>query len=86
MLMIGFSSPRDIDPYRQWADDVYLYSIDDLQHVIAGNLWNSVAAAVEAELLVSQPWRLSANTWCAKGQDIQQHRREQAKHHHADMI
>ena len=33
---------------------MYLYSIDDLQHVIAGNLEQRRQAAVEAELLVSQ--------------------------------
>lgn len=54
MLMIDLAVPRDIDPGVRELDDVYLYSIDDLQHVIAGNLEQRRQAAVEAELLVSQ--------------------------------
>lgn len=38
MLMIDLAVPRDIEPSVGDLDDVYLYSIDDLQHVIAGNL------------------------------------------------
>ena len=54
MLMIDLAVPRDIEPSVGDLDDVYLYSIDDLQHVIAGNLEQRRQAAVEAELLVSQ--------------------------------
>ncbi|MFW2176764.1 MULTISPECIES: glutamyl-tRNA reductase [unclassified Moraxella] len=54
MLMIDLAVPRDIEPSVDELDDVYLYSIDDLQHVIAGNLEQRRQAAVEAELLVSQ--------------------------------
>ena len=46
--------PRDIEPSVGSFDDVYLYSVDDLQHVIAGNLEERKQAAVEAELMVSQ--------------------------------
>ncbi|TXD96946.1 glutamyl-tRNA reductase [Psychrobacter frigidicola] len=54
MLMIDLAVPRDIDPTISRMDDVYLYSVDDLQHVIAGNLEQRRQAAVDAELLVSQ--------------------------------
>lgn len=54
MLMIDLAVPRDIEPSVGELDDVYLYSIDDLQHVIAGNIEKRRQAAVEAELLVSQ--------------------------------
>ncbi len=54
MLMVDLAVPRDIEPSVGELDDVYLYSIDDLQHVIAGNLEQRRQAAVEAELLVSQ--------------------------------
>ncbi len=54
MLMIDLAVPRDIDPTISRIDDVYLYSVDDLQHVIAGNLEQRRQAAVDAELLVSQ--------------------------------
>ncbi len=54
MLMIDLAVPRDIDSTISQLDDVYLYSVDDLQHVIAGNLEQRRQAAVDAELLVSQ--------------------------------
>ncbi|WP_169392588.1 MULTISPECIES: glutamyl-tRNA reductase [Psychrobacter] len=54
MLMIDLAVPRDIDPDIGRMDDIYLYSVDDLQHVIAGNLEQRRQAAVDAELLVSQ--------------------------------
>ena len=86
MLMIDLAVPRDIDPTVSELDDVYLYSIDDLQHVIAGNLEQRRQAAVEAELLVSQIVVAIERKYLVRqvGQDIQQYR-EQAKRH-ADMI
>lgn len=54
MLMIDLAVPRDIESTISEIDDVYLYSVDDLQHVIAGNLEQRRQAAVDAELLVSQ--------------------------------
>ena len=54
MLMIDLAVPRDIDSTISQMDDIYLYSVDDLQHVIAGNLEQRRQAAVDAELLVSQ--------------------------------
>lgn len=54
ILMIDLAVPRDIDPTISRLDDIYLYSVDDLQHVIAGNLEQRRQAAVDAELLVSQ--------------------------------
>ena len=54
MLMIDLAVPRDIDSTISRMDDVYLYSVDDLQHVIAGNIEQRRQAAVDAELLVSQ--------------------------------
>lgn len=86
MLMIDLAVPRDIAPTVSELDDVYLYSIDDLQHVIAGNLEQRRQAAVEAELLVSQIVVAIERKYLVRqvGQDIQQYR-EQAKHH-ADMI
>ncbi len=54
MLLVDLAVPRDIESSVGGLDDVYLYSIDDLQHVIAGNLEERKQAAVEAELMVSQ--------------------------------
>ncbi|MFB6348740.1 glutamyl-tRNA reductase [Moraxella sp. ZJ142] len=54
MLFVDLAVPRDIEPLVEQLDNVYLYSVDDLQHVIAGNLAERKQAAVEAELLVGQ--------------------------------
>lgn len=54
MLLVDLAVPRDIDPKAASLDEVFLYSIDDLQHVIAGNMQQRRQAAVDAELLVSQ--------------------------------
>lgn len=54
MLMVDLAVPRDIAPDVGEMDGVYLYSIDDLQHVIAGNLEARKQAAIEAEVLVGQ--------------------------------
>ncbi|MEY2864423.1 MAG: hypothetical protein RLY58_2130 [Pseudomonadota bacterium] len=54
MLMVDLAVPRDIDPQIGQLDDVYLYTVDDLQGVIEGNLAQRRQAAVEAEVMVSQ--------------------------------
>lgn len=54
MLLVDLAVPRDIEPEVGQLDDIYLYSVDDLQHVIAGNIAERKQAAVEAELLVGQ--------------------------------
>lgn len=54
MLLVDLAVPRDIEPAVGQLDDIYLYSVDDLQHVIAGNIAERKQAAVEAELLVGQ--------------------------------
>lgn len=86
MLMIDLAVPRDIEPSVSELDDVYLYSIDDLQHVIAGNIEQRRQAAVEAELLVSQLVVAIERKFLVHkvGQDIQTYR-EQAKTY-ADVL
>lgn len=54
MLLVDLAVPRDIEPNVGQLDNVYLYSVDDLQHVISGNLQERKQAAIEAELLVGQ--------------------------------
>ena len=54
MLMIDLAVPRDIESFVTTLDDVYLYTVDDLQGVIEGNLAHRRQAAVEAEVMVSQ--------------------------------
>lgn len=87
MLMIDLAVPRDIEPSIGELDDVYLYSIDDLQHVIAGNLEQRRQAAVEAELLVSQLVIGVERKFLVRqvGQDIYQYR-EQAKRQADELL
>ena len=54
LLLVDLAVPRDIESSVAHLDNVYLYSVDDLQHVIQGNLEERKQAAVEAELLASQ--------------------------------
>ena len=76
MLMIDLAVPRDIDSTVSRLDDVYLYSVDDLQHVIAGNIERRQQAAVDAELLVSQLVVEMERRFQVRqvGRDIQQYR------------
>jgi glutamyl-tRNA reductase len=54
MLMVDLAVPRDIDETVGQLDDIYLYTVDDLQRVIEGNLAQRRQAALEAEVMVSQ--------------------------------
>ena len=76
MLMIDLAVPRDIDSNISRIDDIYLYSVDDLQHVIAGNIEQRRQAAVDAELLVSQLVVEMDRRFQVRqvGKDIQQYR------------
>ena len=76
ILMIDLAVPRDIDPSISRIDDVYLYSVDDLQHVIAGNIEQRRQAAVDAELLVSHLVVEMERSFQVRqvGKDIQQYR------------
>ena len=48
VLMVDIAVPQDIDPAVGELEDVYLYSIDDLQEVVAEGQRNRAAAAEEA--------------------------------------
>lgn len=48
MFMVDLAVPRDIDAGLAEQDDIYLYSVDDLQSVIQANLRSRQAAAEEA--------------------------------------
>ncbi|MGP4712626.1 glutamyl-tRNA reductase [Psychrobacter sp. DM8] len=76
MLMVDLAVPRDIDASISQIDDIYLYSVDDLQHVIAGNIEQRRQAAVDAELLVSQLVVEMERSFAVRqvGRDIQEYR------------
>jgi glutamyl-tRNA reductase len=52
IFMVDLAVPRDIEPEVNDLRDVYLYSIDDLQQIISGNISSREEAASEAEELI----------------------------------
>jgi glutamyl-tRNA reductase len=50
--MVDLAVPRDIEPEVNELRDVYLYSIDDLQQIIADNLSTRAEAATAAEAMI----------------------------------
>ena len=52
MLMLDLAVPRDIESDAADLDDVYLYSVDDLQDVITDNLRSRSEAAIEAQEII----------------------------------
>ncbi len=54
MLMVDIGVPRDIEPEVGKVANAYLYTVDDLQAIIAKNLAQRQSAAVQAETIVEQ--------------------------------
>ncbi|QPR26895.1 glutamyl-tRNA reductase [Edwardsiella hoshinae] len=54
MLLVDIAVPRDIEPEVGELANAYLYSVDDLQAIIQGNMAQRQAAAVQAEHIVQQ--------------------------------
>ncbi|MFC6671317.1 glutamyl-tRNA reductase [Marinobacterium aestuariivivens] len=52
IFMVDIAVPRDIEPQVGELDDVYLYSVDDLQEVIEENQRSRESAALEAEAII----------------------------------
>ena len=52
ILMVDLAVPRDIEPEVGELQDIYLYSVDDLQEMIDTNLQHRLAAAEQAEELI----------------------------------
>ena len=52
MFMVDIAVPRDIEPEAGDLDDVYLYTVDDLQEVIDDNLRSRQDAATQAEEII----------------------------------
>jgi len=53
MFMVDIAVPRDIEPEVAELDDVYLYTVDDLQEVIRENQESRREAAAQAEEIVN---------------------------------
>lgn len=52
VLMVDIAVPRDIDANVATLDDVYLFTIDDLQSVVESNRRSRLEAAKEADVLI----------------------------------
>ena len=53
MLMIDLAVPRDIEEQVSDIDDVYLYTVDDLQHIVKQNVENREHAANQANEMIN---------------------------------
>lgn len=53
IFMIDLAVPRDIEAEVGELNDVYLYTVDDLQNIIQENLQNRQAAASQAEAIIN---------------------------------
>jgi glutamyl-tRNA reductase len=54
IFMVDLAVPRDVEPEVGSLDDVYLYSIDDLQAVIDENLQSRMQAAEQARDIIAE--------------------------------
>lgn len=52
MFMVDLAVPRDIEAEVEQLDDVYLYTVDDLQHTIEQNMQSRREAAEQAEEII----------------------------------
>lgn len=52
IFMVDIAVPRDIEPEVAQLEDVYLYTVDDLQEVIQDNLKSRQEAAIQAEEII----------------------------------
>jgi len=54
IFMVDMAVPRDVDPNVAELEDVYLFSIDDLQHLVDENMQQREVAADGARLLINE--------------------------------
>ena len=52
IFMVDLAVPRDIEPEVGKLSDVYLYTVDDLSHLIEEGLTNRQSAAIEAQKII----------------------------------
>ncbi len=54
IFMVDLAVPRDIEEQVAELEDVFLYTVDDLQSIIAENIENRRKAAIQAESMVNK--------------------------------
>ncbi|WP_163970146.1 glutamyl-tRNA reductase [Oceanobacillus halotolerans] len=62
LFLVDIAVPRDIDPAISKLDDIFLYDIDDLQHIVDENLEARKAAAEKIEILIEKEM-VDFNEW-----------------------
>lgn len=87
MFMVDIAVPRDIEPEVSQLDDVYLYTVDDLQSVIEENMQSRQIAAQQAEQMIHDEVNQFMSWLRAQGQlqllrDFRQH----ANHHRQQTL
>ncbi len=53
MFFVDIAVPRDVDPEMNRLDGIFVYDIDDLQHVASAHMEGRSRAAVDAEAIVA---------------------------------
>ena len=76
IFIVDLAVPRDVDPAVGDLDDIFLYSIDDLQRVASGNLTQREQAARQAHELLGEEVDAFLQSWRIHeaGQFIRQYR------------
>mgnify|MGYP001288651723 FL=1 len=54
MLLIDLAIPRDIEPESDQLEDIFLYTVDDLQQVIEGNIESRKQEKILAEKIIEK--------------------------------
>jgi glutamyl-tRNA reductase len=87
IFMVDIAVPRDIDPMVGELDDIYLYSVDDLNEVIQENLRSREQAAQKAEEIIDTHVAHFMGWWNSLNVvDTICHLREQAQEAHHRLV
>lgn len=54
MLLVDIAVPRDVEPQVSELADAYLYTVDDLQSIVDGNIEQRKVEAIQAEAIVGE--------------------------------
>lgn len=69
VFMVDLAVPRDIESEVSELDNAYLYTVDDLQHIVEQNIASRQSAAQEAEKLIVEQSQAYEN-WLQRKDDV----------------
>lgn len=61
IFMVDLAVPRDIESQVNELSDAYLYTVDDLQHIVEQNMASREVAAQEAETIIAEQAKVFLN-------------------------